>query len=274
MMTNSGYIKRLPIEEFEAQSRGGKVPVYPSFCTGALSRSGDYRPLDPLLSIANSSFPFLSFFTFLSLKGKAGARLSTDDDTVSHFFSCNDHDSILFATDKYVCSKPCPPFASLSFSVSTTAHSSKRGNTNVTVLPVSASALLFVPPKSQPPSFSCSCPVSSFSSTVYPFTSPRQPSIAHPTLRSLRGVAYSVKAYQIPLGSRIAKGVPLPQVLPISSEEQVRHHWHCSTHLAFIAKRDNTVLHCTALDDVCELPVDAALNPSLHSHTHTRTPPL
>lgn len=25
MMTNSGYIKRLPIEEFEAQSRGGKV---------------------------------------------------------------------------------------------------------------------------------------------------------------------------------------------------------------------------------------------------------
>ena len=27
--------------------------------------------------------------------------MSTDDDTVSHFFSCNDHDSILFATDKY-----------------------------------------------------------------------------------------------------------------------------------------------------------------------------
>lgn len=24
MMTDSGYIKRLPIEEFEAQSRGGK----------------------------------------------------------------------------------------------------------------------------------------------------------------------------------------------------------------------------------------------------------
>jgi DNA gyrase subunit A len=91
MMTNSGYIKRLPIEEFEAQSRGGK--------------------------------------------GKAGARLSTDDDSVSHFFSCNDHDSILFATDK--------------------------------------------------------------------------------------GVAYSVKAYQIPLGSRIAKGVPLPQVLPIGQNEQV-----------------------------------------------------
>ena len=28
MMTNSGYIKRLPIEEFEAQSRGGKVRTH------------------------------------------------------------------------------------------------------------------------------------------------------------------------------------------------------------------------------------------------------
>jgi DNA gyrase C-terminal domain, beta-propeller len=32
MMTNSGYIKRLPIEEFEAQSRGGKVG-----CTATVS---------------------------------------------------------------------------------------------------------------------------------------------------------------------------------------------------------------------------------------------
>lgn len=30
-----------------------------------------------------------------------------------------------------------------------------------------------------------------------------------------RGVVYSKKAYQIPLASRTAKGVPLPQVLPI-----------------------------------------------------------
>ena len=36
-----------------------------------------------------------------------------------------------------------------------------------------------------------------------------------------RGVAYSVKAFQIPQASRIAKGVPLPQVLPIGSEEKV-----------------------------------------------------
>ena len=91
MITSAGYIKRLPIEEFEAQSRGGR--------------------------------------------GKAGARLSAEDESVAHFFSCNDHDSILFATD--------------------------------------------------------------------------------------RGVAYSVKAYQVPLGSRTARGVPLPQVLPIASEDQV-----------------------------------------------------
>lgn len=91
MMTDSGYIKRLPIEEFEAQSRGSK--------------------------------------------GKAGAKLSAEDDAVSHFFSCNDHDSLLFVTNK--------------------------------------------------------------------------------------GIAYSIKAFQVPLGSRVAKGVPLPQVLPINSEEKV-----------------------------------------------------
>jgi DNA gyrase subunit A len=56
MITSSGYIKRLPVEDFEAQGRGGK--------------------------------------------GKAGARLSTEDDRVAHFFSCNNHDSILFVTDK------------------------------------------------------------------------------------------------------------------------------------------------------------------------------
>lgn len=91
VMTRSGYIKRVPIEEFETQSRG--------------------------------------------TRGKAGARLSADDDSVSQFFSCNDHDVILFITDK--------------------------------------------------------------------------------------GKAYSVKAFQVPLASRIAKGVPLPQVLPINSDEIV-----------------------------------------------------
>ena len=56
MVTTSGYVKRLPILEFEAQSRGGK--------------------------------------------GKAGTKLATQDDQVAHFFSCNDHDMILFITDK------------------------------------------------------------------------------------------------------------------------------------------------------------------------------
>ena len=58
IITGSGYIKRIRIEEFEAQSRGGK--------------------------------------------GKAGAKLSTDQDSVSQFFTCNDHDLILFITDKWV----------------------------------------------------------------------------------------------------------------------------------------------------------------------------
>lgn len=91
ILTASGYVKRLPIEEFEAQSRGGK--------------------------------------------GKAGTKLATEDDKVQQFFSCNDHDGIMFITDK--------------------------------------------------------------------------------------GISYSVKAHQIPIASRIAKGSPLPQVLPIGADEKV-----------------------------------------------------
>ena len=36
-----------------------------------------------------------------------------------------------------------------------------------------------------------------------------------------RGVVYSVKAYQIPMGSRIARGIPLVQMLPIPREERI-----------------------------------------------------
>lgn len=36
-----------------------------------------------------------------------------------------------------------------------------------------------------------------------------------------KGVAYSKKAFQIPISSRVAKGVPIPQVLPIASTEAV-----------------------------------------------------
>ncbi len=35
------------------------------------------------------------------------------------------------------------------------------------------------------------------------------------------GVAYSVKAFRIPYASRTAKGVPLPQVLPVPSDAVV-----------------------------------------------------
>ncbi len=36
-----------------------------------------------------------------------------------------------------------------------------------------------------------------------------------------RGVAYSLKAYQIPIGSRIARGTPVVQMLPIPIEEKI-----------------------------------------------------
>jgi DNA gyrase subunit A len=36
-----------------------------------------------------------------------------------------------------------------------------------------------------------------------------------------RGVLYSVRGFQIPQASRTAKGVPMPQVLPITADEKV-----------------------------------------------------
>lgn len=33
-------------------------------------------------------------------RGKAGARLSTEKDAVAHFFACNDHDTLIFTTDR------------------------------------------------------------------------------------------------------------------------------------------------------------------------------
>jgi DNA gyrase subunit A len=90
LVTEQGYIKRMPVDTFEAQSRDGR--------------------------------------------GRKGAQIK-EDDGVEHFFACNDHDSILFFSD--------------------------------------------------------------------------------------RGVVYCLRAYQIPMGSRNARGLPIVQLLPIPREEKI-----------------------------------------------------
>jgi len=90
MVTEAGYIKRMPLDEFEQQRRG--------------------------------------------TRGKAGARMGQDD-LVNHFFACNDHDHVVFISEK--------------------------------------------------------------------------------------GVAFGIRAFQVPIASRASKGVPLPQVLPLSSDDRV-----------------------------------------------------
>jgi DNA gyrase subunit A len=90
LVTEQGYIKRMPVSTFEAQSR--------------------------------------------ATRGKAGTRMK-EDDGVEHFFTCNDHDSVLFFSD--------------------------------------------------------------------------------------RGVAYCLRAYQIPTGSRTSRGVPIVQMLPIPRAEKI-----------------------------------------------------
>ena len=57
LVTEQGYIKRMPLSTFEAQSR--------------------------------------------ATRGRAGAKVK-EDDAVEHFFACNDHDSVLFFSDRGV----------------------------------------------------------------------------------------------------------------------------------------------------------------------------
>jgi DNA gyrase subunit A len=90
LLTEQGYIKRMPVNTFEAQSR--------------------------------------------ATRGKAAAKVK-EDDTVEHFLTCCDHDSVMFFSD--------------------------------------------------------------------------------------RGVVYCLKAYQIPVGSRTSRGVPIVQLLPIPKEEKI-----------------------------------------------------
>jgi len=90
LVTQQGYIKRMPVDTFESQSRDGR--------------------------------------------GRKGAQMK-EDDQVEHFFGCNDHDQILFFSD--------------------------------------------------------------------------------------RGVVYALPAYQIPIGSRNARGTPIVQMLPIPREEKI-----------------------------------------------------
>lgn len=90
LLTEQGYIKRMPVDTFEAQNR--------------------------------------------ATRGKSGTKMK-DDDVVEHFFTCCDHDSVLFFSD--------------------------------------------------------------------------------------RGVVYSLKAYQIPVSSRTARGTPIVQLLPIPAEEKI-----------------------------------------------------
>ena len=62
MMTNSGYIKRLPIEEFEAQSRGGKVRSTVILLGDALQCDAELY-IDSAFPIDNFSFLFYTDFS-------------------------------------------------------------------------------------------------------------------------------------------------------------------------------------------------------------------
>ena len=128
VVTRSGYVKRMAVEDFGAQARGGR------------GKAGTR-----LLSA--SAAAAVSAVAAPSADGEVADDEDDDDDddsseeengedTVAHFITCRDHDTVLFISD--------------------------------------------------------------------------------------RGIAYGVRAFEVPNAGRTARGVPLPQVLPIAGNERIQ----------------------------------------------------
>ncbi|MFN7852676.1 MAG: DNA gyrase C-terminal beta-propeller domain-containing protein, partial [Dolichospermum sp.] len=142
LLTEQGYIKRMPVNTFEAQSR--------------------------------------------ATRGKAGAKVK-DDDTIEHFLTCCDHDSVLFFSD--------------------------------------------------------------------------------------RGVVYSLKAYQIPEGSRTSRGTPIVQMLPIPKEEKITSivpvdEFSSEEYLVMLTKGGN--IKKTALEAFSNIRANGLIAISLEEGDHLR----
>ncbi|MBE9237317.1 DNA topoisomerase (ATP-hydrolyzing) subunit A [Anabaena aphanizomenioides LEGE 00250] len=142
LVTQQGYIKRMPVNTFEAQNR--------------------------------------------ATRGKAGAKVK-DDDTIEHFLTCCDHDSVLFFSD--------------------------------------------------------------------------------------RGVVYSLKAYQIPEGSRTSRGTPIVQMLPIPKEEKITSivpvdEFSSEEYLVMLTKGGN--IKKTALEAFSNIRANGLIAISLEEGDHLR----
>lgn len=142
LVTQQGYIKRMPVNTFEAQNR--------------------------------------------ATRGKAGAKFK-DDDTIEHFLTCCDHDSVLFFSD--------------------------------------------------------------------------------------RGVVYSLKAYQIPEGSRTSRGTPIVQMLPIPKEEKITSivpvdEFSSEEYLVMLTKGGN--IKKTALEAFSNIRANGLIAISLEEGDHLR----
>ncbi|MBD2133531.1 MAG: DNA topoisomerase (ATP-hydrolyzing) subunit A [Sphaerospermopsis kisseleviana] len=142
LVTQQGYIKRMPVNTFEAQNR--------------------------------------------ATRGKAGAKVK-EDDTIEHFLTCCDHDSVLFFSD--------------------------------------------------------------------------------------RGVVYSLKAYQIPEGSRTSRGTPIVQMLPIPKEEKITSivpvdEFSSEEYLVMLTKGGN--IKKTALEAFSNIRANGLIAISLEEGDHLR----
>jgi DNA gyrase subunit A len=89
VLTSSGYIKRLSIDEFEAQSRGGKGRSIAKLKDG--SGNAVSKDKDPSESESSIAIP------------TAVSNNQQQDESIKQFFSCMTHDSLMFISDHAVC---------------------------------------------------------------------------------------------------------------------------------------------------------------------------
>ena len=109
VVTRAGYIKRMPLDtgEFsESQGRGtrGKAGAKLTPGSGSTSGSGSGSGGSASSALVSAAAPssFMPRDARTGIGNEAAGYPPNEEDEVLHFFTCNDHDSVLFITQRGV----------------------------------------------------------------------------------------------------------------------------------------------------------------------------
>lgn len=96
ILSHGGYIKRIPITEFEHQSRGGRGKASLRHSTSSSSSFVSSANITTSDSLTSATGTTADGSTTGAEKGK-----KSEGDTVNHFITCNNRDTVLLITDRY-----------------------------------------------------------------------------------------------------------------------------------------------------------------------------